>query len=94
MPPMAEPVFAPVASSRTYRKPPKDNTVAITIGGIALALVAIVVAVLMIDELRFWNAQRHVKEQVKEINRQFDKADRDIKKAADDFSRAMKRLED
>jgi uncharacterized membrane protein (DUF106 family) len=95
MPQLEEPIFAPVVtSSRSYRKPHKDNTIAIALGGVALAIVSIVVAVLMIDELRFWNAKRHVKEEMKEINRQFDKADREIKKASDDFERAMKRLND
>lgn len=89
---MSEPLFIP--QNRSYRKPPKDNTALFLGGAIILALFAIVATVLLVDEVRYWNAERHVKEQVKEINRQFDKADREIKKASDDFDRAMKKLND
>jgi hypothetical protein len=94
MPAIEPPVFAVVKSpSRSYSRPKKDNTPLLIIGGAIALVLCIAVAILMVDELRFWNAKRHMKEELKEIDRQFQKADRDIKKAADDFERAMRNID-
>lgn len=93
MPPMEEPPLAFKSPSVSrYSRKPKDNTL-LYIGGGLLAIFCIAAAVLLVDELRFWNAKRHMKEELKEIDRQFQKADREIKKAADDFERAMRDIE-
>lgn len=93
MPPMAEPPLAFKSPSVSrYSRKQKDNSL-LYIGGGLLAIFCIAAAVLLVDELRFWNAKRHMKEELKEIDRQFQKADREIKKAADDFERAMRDIE-
>jgi hypothetical protein len=86
---LAIPEPAPIVrTSRTTAKRPKpDNTLLYLIGGLAVAILCIVATVLLVDELRFWNAKRHVKEELKEIDRQFQKADRDIKRAAEQFEK-------
>lgn len=85
--PAPEPPAIVRPSSRSHSRPKKDNTAIYLIGGLIAVAACVVITVLMVDELRFWNAKRHMKEELKEIDRQFQKADREIKKATEEFER-------
>jgi hypothetical protein len=89
-PEQSVPIVSSYRHSAPVRRKP-DNTLLI-FGGAIAGVVLVAAAFLLIDELRFWNAKRHVKEEIKEIDRQFRKADRDIKKASDDFERAIRQI--